>query len=87
MSTVARRIEMIVKRKGRHSQGAYIIDIHNRGCDIISATALLSIPRWLAVRVQVLSGEDWNEVLLGLQTCRPGQGKIKTTIVSNVSPQ
>lgn len=44
----------------------------------IVITALLSIPRWLTVRVQVLSREHWNEVLPNLQTCGPGQARIRT---------
>lgn len=49
---------------------------------IIVITGLLLILRWLTVRVQVLSGEQWNEVLSNLQTCGPGQARIRTIKVS-----
>jgi hypothetical protein len=45
--------------------------------NITVMTALLSIPRWLTVCVQVLSREQWNEVLLNPQTCGPGQARIR----------
>jgi hypothetical protein len=54
--------------------------IYNRECDITS------IPRWHTVRVQILSGEDWNKVLLSLQTCGPGKGRSRTTSFSKGSP-
>ena len=46
--------------------------------DITVTTSLLSIPRWLTVYMQILPGEHWNEVLLNLQTCGPGQARIWT---------
>lgn len=72
-----------VVKKTRYE--VYMIGINSRGCDITSV--LLTIPPRLAVCVQVLSREEWNKVLLDLQTCGPGQGRIKTTSLSNVSPR
>ena len=56
----------------------YMMVIH-----ITDITALLSIPRWLTIHMQVLASEQWNKVLLDLQTRGPGQariGKIKSQL-------
>ena len=51
---------------------------------LLPPSNLFSIPRWLTVRVQVLSGEQWNEVLRNLQTCGPDQGTSRTASLSNI---
>jgi hypothetical protein len=57
---------------------SYLFKVYTMAMNITVITALLSTPRWLTVCVQVLSREHWNEVLLNLQACGPGQARINT---------